>query len=82
MVSIPIGIILIILGNVIAPFGIQEHTSGFWIFTTLHHEATELYYMGFAIAVAGLITIVGGVSGIIISVVLEILDRHTYAPPV
>jgi len=82
MVSIPVGIILLILGNIIAPFGVQEHTSGFWIFTTIYSEATGVYYLGFALAVTGLITIIGGISGIIISIVLEILDRYIYAPQV
>ncbi|MDH5713454.1 MAG: hypothetical protein OEY83_05895 [Candidatus Bathyarchaeota archaeon] len=82
MVSIPIGIILLILGNIIAPFGVQDHASGFWIFTTIHSEATGAYYLGFALAVIGLVTIIGGISGIIISIVLEILDKYIYTPQV
>ncbi len=82
MVSIPVGIILLILGNIIAPFGIQEHTSGFWIFTTTYHETTGVYYLGFALAVVGLITVIGGTSGIIISIVLETLDKYIYTPQV
>lgn len=82
MISIPVGITLLILGNIIAPFGVQEHTNGFWIFTATHHGATGVYYLGFALAVGGLITIIGGISGIIISMVLEILDRYMYTPQV
>jgi hypothetical protein len=82
MVSIPVGIILLILGNIIAPFGVQEHTSGLWIFATTYYEATGVYYLGFALAIIGLITIIGGMSGIIISVVLEILDKYIYTPQV
>jgi len=82
MVSIPVGIVLLILGNIIAPFGVQEHASGFWIFTTTYYEATGVYYFGFALAVIGLITMIGGISGIIISMVLEILDRYVYTPQV
>lgn len=81
MVAISVGIILLVLGNIIMPFGIEEHMSGFWIFTKTWYEGTVVYYLGFAIAVIGLITIIGGISGIIISIVLELLDRYAYAPP-
>jgi len=82
MVSIPVGIILLVLGNIIAPFGVQEHTSGFWVFAATHSEVTGVYYLGFALAVIGLITMIGGMSGIVISIVLEILDKYLYAPQV
>ena len=82
MISIPVGITLLILGNILAPFGVQESTSGFWIFTATHQGVTGVYYLAFALAVVGLITIIGGISGIIISIVLEILDRYMYAPQV
>jgi len=80
VVLIPIGIALWVVGSVIAPFGIVEQTSGWWIFSSTTYETTWVYYLGLALAVGGLITIIGGASGIVITLILEFLDREKTQP--
>ena len=80
IVSIPIGIALIIIGNVIAPFGVVGRTEWFFIIPYTAYEKTWVYYLGLGLSTVGLITIIGGISGIIMSSILEAMARREERP--
>jgi hypothetical protein len=80
MVLIPVGIALLIVGNVISPLGMFGQTHGWWIFSSTTYETTGVYYLGLALTLGGLITIIGGTSGIVITIILEFLDREKTQP--
>lgn len=73
MILIPIGVILWIVGSIVGPYGIE--TTGWWIFTTT--TRTWLYWVGLILVIIGMVAVISGVSGIVISGVLEILDRRS-----
>lgn len=76
MISLPIGIILwMVLAPVLCGLGIGSYETGWWIFKETHYYTTPLYWLGIAIGIIGMITVIGGVSGIVIGGALEILDR-------
>ena len=80
IVSIPVGIILFFVGGVIAPFGIVGHPTGWWLFQTITYEATWVYYLGYGLSVVGIITIIGGISGVIMSSILEVMAGKEERP--
>jgi len=80
MVLIPIGIALIIIGRVVAPFGIVGHTEWFFIIPYTEYEKTWVYYLALGLSTVGLITIIGGISGIAISLILEAMGMREEKP--
>jgi len=76
IVLIPIGITLIIIGDALAPFGVVGHTEWFFIFPYTAYEKTWVYYLALGLSTVGLITIIGGISGMIMSLILEVMARR------
>ena len=77
IISIPVGLVLwLIIGTTIALAGISSHQEGWWIFSQTVTELTTTYWIGLTITIVGLISVIAGISGIIIAFVLEILDRE------
>lgn len=77
IIAIPIGFILwVIIGPVVAFAGITSHQEGWWIFSQTVYDVTATFWIGYALSIIGLIILIGGVVGIILAVVLEVLDRQ------
>ena len=80
IIAISIGIVLwLVVGPVIAASGVYTYQTGWWIFSQTHSGTTTAYWAGLTLAVIGLIIVIGGITGITISLLLEFLDRNTPA---
>jgi hypothetical protein len=75
IITITLGIILLIIGPVVAQAGISSHFEGWWIFGTTVTDITTTYWVGVALTLAGFIIVIIGFVGIILSFVLEVLDK-------
>ena len=76
IIAIPVGIIFwAIIGPTIAFAGISSHQEGWWIFGQTVTDITATYWVGVALSILGLIITIGGITGIILAFVLELLDR-------
>ena len=76
IIAIPIGIIFwVIIGPTIAFAGLSTHQEGWWIFSETVTDVTTTYWVGVTLSILGLIIMIGGITGIILAFVLELLDR-------
>jgi hypothetical protein len=75
IIGIPSGFVLMLIGAFVARTGIYSYQTGWWIFSQYHTGTTTAYWVGLVLMLLGLIVIIGGITGIIIAVVLEFLDR-------
>ena len=76
IIAIAVGIILwVFIGPFVALLGITSHTEGWWIFGQTVTDYTPVFWVGVAISIAGIIVLVGGIVGIILSLILEFLAR-------
>jgi len=79
--TIYLGIILYVVGSIVAGFGIQVYTyMGPGILTTIYTE-TIVYDVGIVLVFSGIVAVIVGVSGIIVSVVLEFFERKRVQQP-
>lgn len=75
IIAITLGIIFLIVGPVVAQAGISSHFEGWWIFGTTVTDVSATYWVGVTLSLAGLIIVIIGIVGIILSFVLEVLDK-------
>ena len=76
IIAIPVGIIFwAIIGPIVAFAGISSHQEGWWIFSETVTDITATYWIGIALSILGLIIMIGGITGIILAFVLELLER-------
>ena len=76
IIAIGVGILLwVLIGPLVAISGITSHFEGWWIFGETVTDITPTFWVGVALSAVGVIGMVGGIVGVILSLVLEFLGK-------
>lgn len=74
IIAIGVGLLLwFLVGPIVAISGVSSHFEGWWIFGETVTDVTPAFWVGIGLSVIGAVVTVGGVVGVVLSLILEFL---------
>jgi len=74
IITAAIGVILVVVGSMIARLGISSHFEGWWIFGSTVTDYGVVYWVGLGLAISGIGIVMAGGAVLLIVGILELTE--------